>query len=55
MVSASATDNVGVVGVQCKLDSVNLGAEVTIYSGPSNLNTTCPRLNEKNHSFRCLR
>src|SRR2546428_3235940 len=29
MVSASATDNVGVVGVQFKLDSVNLGAEVT--------------------------
>src|SRR5207245_10201411 len=28
-VSASATDNVGVVGVQLKLDGVNLGAEVT--------------------------
>jgi phosphodiesterase/alkaline phosphatase D-like protein len=28
-VSASATDNVGVVGVQFKLDGVNLGAEVT--------------------------
>src|SRR5437867_3989091 len=28
-VSASATDNVGIVGVQFKLDSVNLGAEVT--------------------------
>jgi len=28
-VSASATDNVGVAGVQFKLDSVNLGAEVT--------------------------
>src|SRR5207249_1846138 len=27
-VSASATDNVGVVGVQFKLDGVNLGAEV---------------------------
>src|SRR5206468_1618232 len=29
-VSADATDNVGVVGVQFKLDGVNLGAEVTI-------------------------
>src|SRR5438093_1036004 len=28
-VSASATDNVGVVGVQFKLDGVNLGVEVT--------------------------
>src|SRR5438552_3742989 len=28
-VSASANDNVGIVGVQFKLDSVNLGAEVT--------------------------
>jgi hypothetical protein len=28
-VSASATDNVGVVGVQFKLDAANLGAEVT--------------------------
>ncbi len=28
-VSASATDNVGVVGVQFKLDGVNLGAEIT--------------------------
>src|SRR5207245_591052 len=28
-VSASATDDVGVVGVQFKLDGVNLGAEVT--------------------------
>src|SRR5207244_2330214 len=28
-VSSSATDNVGVVGVQLKLDGVNLGAEVT--------------------------
>src|SRR5437870_4525381 len=29
MVSASATDNVGVVGVQFKLDGINLGAEDT--------------------------
>src|SRR5207245_898321 len=29
-VSASATDNVGVVGVQFKLDGANLGAEVTV-------------------------
>jgi hypothetical protein len=28
-VSASASDNLGVVGVQFKLDSVNLGPEVT--------------------------
>src|SRR5439155_6967926 len=28
-VSASASDNVGVVGVQFKLDGTNLGAEVT--------------------------
>src|SRR5207302_2772855 len=28
-VSASATDNVGVVGVQFKLDGANLGAEAT--------------------------
>src|SRR5207245_2405985 len=34
-VSASATDNVGVVGVQFKLDGANLGTEVTVaaYSG----------------------
>src|SRR5437867_8736763 len=37
-VSASATDNVGVVGVQFKLDGVNLGAEDTTnsYSIPWN-------------------
>src|SRR5207248_2280690 len=29
MVSASATDNVGVAGVQFKLDGANLGAELT--------------------------
>src|SRR5256712_458998 len=29
IISASATDNVGVVGVQFQLDGVNLGAEVT--------------------------
>src|SRR4029077_21212963 len=29
MVTASATDNVGVAGVQFKLDGANLGAEVT--------------------------
>src|SRR5439155_7479002 len=29
-VSASATDNVGVVGVQFKLDGANLGTEVTV-------------------------
>ena len=28
-ISATATDNVGVVGVQFKLDGANLGAEVT--------------------------
>src|SRR3989441_5260872 len=39
-VSASATDNVGVVGAQFKLDSVNLGAEVTAAPYTISWNTT---------------
>src|SRR5439155_5437895 len=41
-VSASATDNVGVAGVQFKLDGANLGAEVTAapYSVSWNSTTT---------------
>jgi chitodextrinase len=39
-VSASATDNVGVVGVQFKLDGVNLGAEVTTAPYALSWNTT---------------
>src|SRR5947209_7414347 len=40
MVSASATDNVGVVGVQFKLDGVNLGAEDTANSYSISWNST---------------
>src|SRR5207302_4257552 len=39
-VSASATDNVGVVGVQFKLDGSNLGAEVTTAPYAVSWNTT---------------
>ncbi|HJZ53858.1 MAG TPA: LamG-like jellyroll fold domain-containing protein, partial [Gemmataceae bacterium] len=39
-VSASATDNVGVVGVQFKLDGNNLGAEVTTVPYSVSWNTT---------------
>ena len=39
-VSASATDNVGVVGVQFKLDGANLGAEVTAAPYSISWNTT---------------
>jgi hypothetical protein len=39
-VSASATDNVGVVGVQFKLDGTNLGAEVTAAPYAISWNTT---------------
>ena len=39
-VSANATDNVGVVGVQFKLDGVNLGAEVTVTPYTLSWNTT---------------
>src|SRR3989441_808225 len=38
-VSASATDNVGVVGVQFQLDGANLGAEVTSAPYPLSWNT----------------
>src|SRR5437899_5376200 len=40
MVSASATDNVGVVGVQFKLDGVNLGAEDTTNTYSISWNST---------------
>src|SRR5437870_2956511 len=39
-VSANATDNVGVVGVQFKLDGANLGAEVTTAPYTTSWNTT---------------
>src|SRR5207245_459656 len=39
-VSASASDNVGVVGVQFKLDGTNLGAEVTVAPYSVSWNTT---------------
>src|SRR5437899_10243933 len=39
-VSASATDNVGIVGVQFKLDGVNLGAEDTTNSYSISWNST---------------
>src|SRR5207244_952155 len=39
-VSASATDNVGVVGVQFKLDGANLGTEVTVAPYSVSWNTT---------------
>src|SRR2546427_380636 len=40
MVSASATDNVGIVGVQFKLDGVNLGAEDTTNAYSISWNST---------------
>src|SRR3989449_5746420 len=40
MVSAGATDNVGIVGVQFKLDGVNLGAEDTTNSYSISWNST---------------
>jgi chitodextrinase len=40
MVNASATDNVGVAGVQFKLDGVNLGSEVTASPYVINWNTS---------------
>src|SRR3989449_147519 len=39
-ISASATDNMGVVGVQFKLDGANLGAEVTAAPYSASWNTT---------------
>src|SRR2546426_549642 len=39
-VSASASDNVGVAGVQFSLDGVNLGAEDTVAPYPASWNTT---------------
>src|SRR5207247_13545 len=39
-VAASATDNVGVVGVQFRLDGANLGAEVTVAPYTVSWNTT---------------
>src|SRR5439155_1480967 len=39
-VSANASDNVAVVGVQFKLDGANLGAEVTVAPYSTSLNTT---------------
>src|SRR2546430_10563056 len=39
-VSAMASDNVGVVGVQFQLDGANLGAEVTVAPYSTSLNTT---------------
>jgi hypothetical protein len=39
-VSANASDNVGVVGVQFKLDGTNLGSEVTTSPYSTNWNTT---------------
>src|SRR2546426_831683 len=39
-ISASATDNMGVVGVQFKLDGANLGAEVTAAPYSTSWNTT---------------
>src|SRR5207253_2299970 len=42
-ISASATDNVGVVGVQFKLDGANLGAEVTTVPYAVSWNSTTAR------------
>ncbi|MEK7069147.1 MAG: Ig-like domain-containing protein [Patescibacteria group bacterium] len=39
-INANATDNVGVVGVQFKLDGVNLGAEDLVYPYSTDWNTT---------------
>src|SRR5438132_11869854 len=39
-VSATESDNVGVVGVQFQLDGANLGAEVTVAPYSTSLNTT---------------
>ena len=46
-VSATASDNVGVVGVQFKLDGANLGAEDTV--GPYTLNWTTTTASNGNH------
>src|SRR5256712_1131567 len=51
-VSASATDNVGVVGVQFKLDGVNLGAEVT--SAPYTLSWTTTTASDGAHTLTAV-
>src|SRR5207244_4247751 len=51
-VSASATDNVGVVGVQFKLDGANLGAEVT--AAPYALSWTTTAASNGTHSLTAV-
>src|SRR5438093_2400572 len=48
-VSANASDNVGVVGVQFKLDGANLGAEVT--AAPYTLSWTTPTASNGAHTL----
>src|SRR5207247_1930312 len=51
-VSASATDNIGVVGVQFKLDGVNLGAEVT--AAPYAVSWTTTTATNATHSLTAV-
>src|SRR5206468_7552907 len=51
-VSASATDNVGVVGVQFKLDGVNLGGEVT--TAPFAVSWTSTTASNGSHSVTAV-
>src|SRR5207245_1260162 len=51
-VSASATDNVGVVGVQFKLDGVNLGVEVT--SAPYAVSWTTTAASNGQHTLTAV-
>src|SRR5207244_2633247 len=51
-VSATATDNVGVVGVQFKLDGVNLGAEST--SAPYSVSWNTTSASNGSHSLTAV-
>src|SRR2546427_65519 len=51
-VSATATDNVGVVGVQFKLDGVNLGAELT--AAPYSISGTTTTASNGAHSLTAV-
>ena len=50
--SASASDNVGVVGVQFKLDGVNSGREDT--TGPYNVSWNTTTASNGTHTFTAM-
>lgn len=52
VVSATAADNIGVVGVQFKLDGANLGSEFT--AGPYNLNWDTTKAVDGTHSVSAV-